>query len=148
MTAKFTVAPMADDEIPLWAAMRQKLWPDCTDDDNQIDIRSYTEGGAVKLVLIAKDGGAPIGFAEISERSVVDSCPGPSAYLEGWWVRDDWRSSGVGGALIRAAADWAREQHYECFGSDVELHNEISQKAHAALGFEETGRVVTYRMVL
>ena len=90
-----------------------------------------------------------VGFAEISERSVVAGAGnGPAAYLEGWYVDPGVRRCGVGAALVAAAADWARQQGYRYFGSDVELANTVSQKAHEALGFAETGRVVTYAMAL
>lgn len=135
------------EDIAAWRRMRSTLWTDCTDADNEIETEAYFTGGDFKLVLLAMSGVNAIGFAEISERNIVDGCDGgPAAYLEGWYVDAAHRRKGVGKALIDAAARWAREQGYIFLGSDVELENLISQTAHSALGFEETGRVVTYRM--
>jgi aminoglycoside 6'-N-acetyltransferase I len=134
-------------EIPLWAGLRSRLWPDCGPEDNAQDIAAYQGNGALRAVFLAFDGEEAVGFAELSERSVVDSCGNaPAAYLEGWYVAAEWRGKGVGSALIRQASQWARNEGYDWLGSDAEIENSLSQKAHAALGFEETGRVVKYRM--
>lgn len=143
------VRPMKEDETEVWAALRTRLWPDCSPDDNAEDIAAYRSGGPVRIVFIAFDGQSAIGFAEISERSVVDSCGNaPVAFLEGWYVAPEYQKRGVGRALIAAAADWARQQDYAYLGSDAVIDNEISHAAHLALGFEETGRVVNFRMEL
>lgn len=137
-------------EEALWATMRSRLWPDCGPEDNAQDLRQLRDPtGALKIVLIAFVEELPVGFAEISERSVVAGAyDGPSGYLEGWYVAPEHRRRGFGSALIAAAADWARDSGYANLGSDVELENSGSQKAHEALGFEEQGRVITYLMAL
>jgi aminoglycoside 6'-N-acetyltransferase I len=66
-------------------------------------------------------------------------------YLEGWWVAPELRQSGVGRALVAAVEQWCREHGYAELGSDVELHNDSSLRAHAALGFEPTLRVQFFR---
>lgn len=137
-------------EEPVWGEMRTRLWPDCGPQDNAEDMAALADpAGALRVVFLALSGGTCVGFAEISERSVVDGGGNrPAAHLEGWWVAPEFRQSGVGGALVQAAADWARKAGYANFGSDVELDNVVSQKAHEALGFVEQGRVVNYLMVL
>ncbi|MCB1516216.1 MAG: GNAT family N-acetyltransferase [Hyphomicrobiaceae bacterium] len=143
------IRPMRHDETEVWAALRSRLWPDCGPEDNAEDIAAFQSGGPVKIVFIAFDGQTAVGFAEISERSVVDSCGNaPAAFLEGWFVEPEYQKQGVGGALIAAAKDWASNQNYAYLGSDAVLENEISHAAHLALGFEETGRVVNFRMEL
>ncbi len=150
MTVTLTVRAMADAEYAIWGAMRTKLWPDCSEAENQADLAAFKSGqGALKIVLLALAGDEPVGFAEIGERSVVDSCGNdPAAYIEGWYVEPEFRARGVGGALVAAAADWARANGYIYLGSDVEVDNVVSQHAHKALGFIESGRVVNYRMRL
>lgn len=141
--------PMREGEEDLWGGMRSRLWPDCGAEDNARDLEDFTAGrSALRVVFLAFAGEEAAGFAEISERSVVDGCSGAAAYLEGWYVEPQFRGRGVGGALVAAAADWARARGYQCFGSDAELHNVASQKAHEALGFTATGRVVRYCMEL
>ena len=137
-------------EEAVWGAMRTRLWPDCGPEDNAKDMAALADpAGALRVVFIAFAEGRAVGFAEISERSVVDGAgTDPAAHLEGWWVDQTVRREGIGGALVRAAADWARQHGYAYLGSDVELDNLTSQAAHEALGFREEGRVVNYLMVL
>lgn len=144
------VRPMRVGEEPFWGELRTALWPHCTAEDNQRDIADFRSGkSGVCVVFLAVSGDFRIGFAEIAERSVVDGADrDPAVYLEGWYVDPAFRRCGIGAKLVSAAADWAREQGYSCFGSDVELDNLASQRAHAALGFAEIGRVVNYLMRL
>src|SRR5688572_4077484 len=55
------------------------------------------------------------------------------------------RSSPVGG---RAAEEWARGQGCTELASDTWIDNEVSQRAHAALGFELVDRCVNYRKLI
>ena len=89
-----------------------------------------------------------VGYADVGERSVVEGAEGPAAYLEAWYVKDAWRKRGIGEALIKACAAWAREQGYTEMGSDALLDNELSQRLHQKFGFEEMERVVHFRMRL
>lgn len=145
-----TIRPMTPEEMPLWGAMRSKLWPDCLAEDNARDFADFVTGrSALKIVFLAFIDDTPAGFAEISERNVADGCGNePVAYLEGWFVEPGFRRQGIGGALVMAATEWARKQRYAYLASDTELHNVVSQQAHAAQGFQEVSRVVTYSMKL
>jgi aminoglycoside 6'-N-acetyltransferase I len=101
--------------------------------------------------FVAVDGANPasvVGYADVGERSVVDGCEGPAAYLEAWYVMPEWRKQGIGEALIRACEDWARAKGFTEMGSDTHLHNTESQRLHLKLGFEETGRVVNFKRSL
>jgi aminoglycoside 6'-N-acetyltransferase I len=133
------------DDIEEWLRMRNVLWPQAAD-VHRAEIREWlARPDAVALVAVRADGSRLAGFAEVGSRSVVDEGEtSPVAYLEGWYVDPDARRRGVGSALVRAAEAWAREHGYREFGSDVELDNVVSQRAHAALGFRETSRAVNY----
>jgi aminoglycoside 6'-N-acetyltransferase I len=49
---------------------------------------------------------------------------------------------------VEAAENWARLQGYTEMTSDADLHNEVSQRAHRALGYDEAQRAVCYRKTL
>lgn len=149
MADNINVRPLQRADVPAWVRMRSTLWPDCPAEESDAEIAAYWRGSDLKLILIAMAADTAVGFAEISERNIVDGCDGgPAAYLEGWFVEPDFRRQGVGQSLIEAAMEWARARGYRYLGSDVELDNQISQSAHEALGFEETGRVVTYKRMV
>jgi aminoglycoside 6'-N-acetyltransferase I len=65
-------------------------------------------------------------------------------YLEAWYVKREYRRRGVGRLLIEAAERWAWSRGCTEMGSDAELHNEVSQQAHGALGYSEVLRVVLF----
>lgn len=102
--------------------------------------------------FVAVDRAQPdrvVGYADVGERSIVDGCESsPAAYLEAWYVRDEWRNRGIGEALIQACAGWARESGYTEMGSDALLENTQSHRLHKKFGFVETDRVVQFRMSL
>jgi len=72
----------------------------------------------------------------------------PCAFVEGWWVDEDVRRTGVGRALIEAVEGWARQRGFRELGSDALLDNTLSHTAHLALGFEERERTVNFRKFL
>ena len=61
-------------------------------------------------------------------------------------VAPAWRRRGIARQLIAAGMDWGRSRGRTEMASDVQLANLRSQAMHEALGFEETERLVTYRM--
>jgi aminoglycoside 6'-N-acetyltransferase I len=147
---EFAIRSMQAGEEPAWGAMRSRLWPDCGPEDNAADMAELgNPEGALRIVFFGLVGSKIVGFAEISERSLVDGAGyRPAAYLEGWYVEPGYRRSGIGSALVRAAADWARTEGYAYLGSDAELDNLVSHAAHARSGFREIGRGVNFVMAL
>lgn len=133
-----------------WLRMRCALWPH--HDEPAVESAGMAEWLArpdAVVLFAARPGGGLAGFAEIGARPYADGCEtSPVAYLEGWWVDEDARRQGVGAALIAAGEAWARERGYREMASDALLDNDLSHRAHAALGFEEVDRVVQYRKVL
>jgi aminoglycoside 6'-N-acetyltransferase I len=136
------------DDIDEWIRLRAALWPGEVE-DHRAEAERFFAGDRrepAEVLLAIDDESGTIGFAELSIRNIVDGCEtGRVAYLEGWYVDPSVRRHGVGRALIASAERWAVDQGCKEFGSDSLIDNETSQLAHRALGFEETGRVVTFR---
>ncbi|HEX2059954.1 MAG TPA: GNAT family N-acetyltransferase [Thermoanaerobaculia bacterium] len=126
--------------------MRHALWPEGSVEEHARELET-----PVDVAFVAEaDDGTLIGFAEVSLHSRADGCDPsrPVGFLEGWYVAEPFRRTGVGAALVRATEDWARAQGCTEFASDTWLDNEVSQRAHEALGFEEVDRCVHYRKTL
>ena len=87
------------------------------------------------------------GFIQVGLRSHADGCDVSRSvgYIEGWFVEERFRGAGVGRRLMEAAEEWSRGMQCTEVASDALLENEVSQRAHGALGFEVVDRVVTFR---
>ena len=143
------IRPVTAGDAAEWLRMRQALWPQPSPETHRHEIDLFAPGLDAAVFVAARPDASLAGVAEVSLRSVVDgSDSSPVGYLEGWYVDPDVRRRGVGSALVRAAEAWARERGCRDFGSDVELDNDASQRAHEMLGFTEVSRVVTYIKVL
>lgn len=125
--------------------MREALWPDCTDADN--DLWFARADAATFLAL--RDDGTICGFVEVGARAYGEGCEtSPVGYIEGWWVDEAMRRRGAGRALVVAAEDWARSKGYSEMGSDALIDNSVSHAAHRRCGYDEVERLVMFRKSL
>lgn len=132
-------------DFPEWQRLRALLWPD-PDIDHAAEMAVIAASPEMKVFVAHGDDGRLAGFIEASTRESAEGCgPGPVAYLEGWFVEDELRRSGVGRALVRAVEDWARSRGLKELGSDTELQNRGAIDAHRHVGFEEVERMVIFR---
>ncbi|MBU2999893.1 GNAT family N-acetyltransferase [Roseovarius nubinhibens] len=99
------------------------------------------------MTFLEEADGNTRAFAEAALRhDYVNGCEtSPVAYLEGIFVRPENRGSGIGRKLLKSVQSWAQEQRCSERASDADLANLASQAFHAALGFQETERVVYFR---
>jgi aminoglycoside 6'-N-acetyltransferase I len=129
-----------------WSEMRAALWPEDTPEAHAGAIdRLLGKGGAWGFVAEALDGAA-LGFAEIAIRDYANGCESaPVPFLEGIWVKAQFRRRGVGARLIGHAETFLNKLGFREIGSDTHIGNFTSQAAHVAWGFSETERVVYFR---
>jgi aminoglycoside 6'-N-acetyltransferase I len=136
-------------DVERWASMRSALWPDGDLDEHRAEVLEQLDSSAAdKIAFIAVDDeGAACGFAEASlRRDYVNGCDtSPVGFLEGVFIEPTHQGRGVGRRLCSAAEKWAREKECRELASDALLENIRSHAFHAAVGFEETERVVYFR---
>jgi aminoglycoside 6'-N-acetyltransferase I len=149
-TPGISIRPVNENDLNEWFRLRKKLWDGISDDDHRNEMLDVLEHPEAQLVLVADPGAGKLaGFLEASIRPYVEDCHTDHVgYLEGWFVDSEYRRQGLGGALVAAAEDWAFERGCTEMASDAELGNELSLKAHIALGYEETSRLVHLRKEL
>jgi len=101
----------------------------------------------IEIFVADKSDGTLVGFVEVDLRSHADGCnpSKPVGYIEGWYVAEDHRHQGIGKKLLEKAEDWARSHRCAEIASDAVISNEVSQRAHEALGYEVVDRCVHYR---
>jgi aminoglycoside 6'-N-acetyltransferase I len=149
-----TVQPLQSMADADWLHLRRALWPHCRDDEHLAEMASSIAAPQryAQFIARAEVNKAPeaLGFAEASLRSdyVVGTETSPVAFLEGLYVVAGARRQGVARALVTAVIGWARQRGCRELASDTQLANQQSQQVHAHLGFEETERIVCFRMAL
>jgi len=135
-----------------WAQLRHALWSDTSLESHLNDIQDWLDENNPEAVtyLAETPSGEIVGFAEAAIRhDYVNGCStSPVLYLEGIYVCPCSRQLGVARLLCKAIANWGRAQGCKEFASDVALDNTQSQRFHAAIGFDETERVIFYRQSL
>lgn len=143
-----TIRPVEAADWDQWRHMRVTLWPEATGPDDDLDMRTYLKAESM-TALVAVAEGRLIGFVEANIRLYADGCETRNVgYIEGWFVREEYRRQSVGAALVRAAEEWARAKGCREMASDCHEENEVSIRAHGALGYEQKERLVHFGKTL
>ena len=135
-----------DGDHPEWLRMRRTLWDYCPVDEQVREMEQILVSDTELVFFAERRDGTLSGFLEVALRSGADGCDStPVGYIEGWYVDPDVRRQGIGRALVEAAESWARSKGCRQMASDAELWNEVSHRAHVALGYQETARLMLFR---
>ena len=96
--------------------------------------------------FLALDGSTAVGFAQCQLRNdYVEGCEtSPVGFLEGVYVDNAHRRSGVARALLSACENWAKSVGCTEFASDCEIDNHDSLAWHLKNGFDEMGRTIWF----
>ncbi len=147
MNLKIRLATAEDK--PEWLRMRLLLWPEVESADLLLEMERILEDPLTPVFVLERLEGGLGGFLEASTRKYAEGCvTAPVGYIEGWLVDEDLRGKGYGHQLVRAAEDWARSQGLKEMGSDTWLENEVSIRAHLAMGYEEVERLIHFAKTL
>jgi len=148
------IRPVQASDLDQLARLCEALWPKSSAEEHAQELRLLLGGKAALVltmpltILVAEvRDGTLVGFLEVDLRSHADGCNPSQAvgYIEGWYVAEDYRHRGVGKKLLAKAEDWARSHRCLEMASDAIIDNELSQRAHEALGYEVVDRCVHYR---
>jgi aminoglycoside 6'-N-acetyltransferase I len=139
---------MGAPDRPAWAEMRAALWPEETAEEHAHGIDEVLQSDRA-WGFIAEVGGAPAGFAELAIRDYANGCASrPVPFLEGIFVRQEFRRRAVGARLIAHVEAFVAARGFTEIGSDTDIANTASHAAHRGWGFVETERVVYFRKAL
>jgi aminoglycoside 6'-N-acetyltransferase I len=147
MTARLVIERCASLDQPGWLDFRLALWPDADADDHRGYMAiSLAQPERFLQLMVYDDQHRPVGFIEGSIRGdyVNGTETSPVGFVEGVYVAPEWRRKGVARQLYAAIGDWARARGCRELASDALIDNKTSQRAHRALGFRETERVVYF----
>lgn len=149
MSASIDVRPAGFEDAGRTAALAALLWPA----NDEAALRAEFEALAADpraAVFLAREGERAAGFAHCQLRTdyVEGTDSSPVGYLEAVYVLPEYRSRGLGRALVAACEAWARRRGCREFASDCELLNAASLRFHLRLGFEEANRIICFRKAL
>lgn len=144
-----TIREMGAADRAVWADMRTALWPGDTAETHARELAEMLVSDDAWGFLAETADGAAVGFAELAIRKYANGCTvRPVPFLEGIWVRPEFRRRGIGARLIAHVGAFAAARGFRELGSDAEIDNRMSHAAHRRWGFAETERVVYFRKVL
>ena len=123
-------------DFDLWVALRLELWPYHTRQsllEEAKEIYATSSRGA----FLAFYEGSIAGFIECSVRSEAPGCAADRiGYVEGWYVKPEFRGRDIGKTLLERAENWSKQQDCTEMASDTELMKfPLSLEAHTALGY-------------
>lgn len=121
------------------------LWPDNEIDELEKDIRESFSSNE-NSTFIYFDDDVSSGFAQCGLRKdyVEGTESSPVGYLEGIFIKAEYRMTGIARQLLGECENWARAQGCSEFASDCELVNDESLKFHLNVGFEEANRIICF----
>jgi aminoglycoside 6'-N-acetyltransferase I len=145
----FNIRKMGISDAAVWRDMRAGLWPDDSPSTHARSIKAILTSGDGWGFLAESIDGTPAAFAELSIRKYANGCDSePVPFLEGIFVRPQFRRQGAGARLIAHMEAFVMARGFQEIGSDALVDNRESHAAHRRWGFEETERVVYFRKVL
>lgn len=136
-------------DIPAVAALAALLWPHHTVQALAPEFEQ-TISRSDNAVFLCYADGIPVAFAHTALRHdyVEGTESSPVGYLEGIFVRKEYRRRGFAKALLMSCEAWAKDMGCTEFASDCELTNETSIFFHEKLGFTEANRIVCFQKKL
>ncbi len=129
-----------------WVVLALALWPYETEQDMRDLFLKRIPSEKDKTILCRNEHGEAIGFIDLSirEEYVEGSSGSPVGYVEGIYVKPEYRFKGVARELLRLGEEWSRAQGCTEYGSDTEIENVESQAFHLRAGFEAAHTIVHF----
>ena len=137
------------EDFPAWKQMRIELYSALDNDYHNEEMETINSSDQWYCRLIKNDADEVMGIIEISYRNIVDGCiSSPVPYIEGLYLYPQYRRNGYGTEILKMIVTWCKKQGYTELATDAQIINTKAHKFYLSSGFEETDRVVEFRMVL
>ncbi len=139
------ITELSQKNVEELAKLFVEMWPDCTFEEELAYCKKLLSTNQKTAFLVLNEE-EYIGFAYLALRNdfVEGAKKYPVAYLEGIYIKDAFRKTGIATKLVQQAESWARKMGCTQLASDVEVGNKGSLHFHNKLGFKEMNRVVCF----
>ncbi len=126
--------------------MALDLWGIDYDDSDLKEIFLGALNSEKFKILLFSDDEVIAGFIFLSVRRdyVEGSTSNSTGYVEGIYVKPEYRKLGIAKQLLLEGEKWLKEKGCKQVGSDAYIDNKLSYDFHTSVGFEEAGRLVTF----
>ena len=133
------------EDVPQLVSLAIQMWKSHTIEDLTKNFCEHIRKGK-NIIFLAISEENIVGFAQCGLRRdyVEGTDSSPVGYLEGIFVKEEYRKRGVARDMLEACQKWAKEQGCAEFASDCELDNEDSLKFHIKMGFVEANRIICF----
>jgi aminoglycoside 6'-N-acetyltransferase I len=140
------IVKIAQDDFNEWLDLALRLWPDYSATEMQDILTEILDSDRETAFLMRDDNGKAIAFMNLSLRSeyVPEATQSPVGYIEGIYVKDEYRDRGVGRAMVEYAEQWALDRGCIELASDALVENTASHEFHTKTGFREAERTVFF----
>ena len=134
------------EDVEVLAALAHELWNDSSITELEAGFREMLAGDAAACFIKYIDG-KTAGFAQCQLRTdyVEGTDSSPVGYLEGIYIKEEYRRCGCAKELLTECEKWAKEKGCTEFASDCELNNAESFRFHLSMGFEEANRIICFK---
>ena len=106
--------------------------------ESQMRVRLAEAGDSTRHGIFVGELESVVGWVHVSVTLSLES--GDSAEIRGLVVDEAYRSGGIGGALVSAAEQWARERGHTRIRVRTNVARERTQQFYRKLGYRSTKR--------
>ncbi len=132
----FVVREMGIADRSAWAEMRSALWPEESASAHAQEIDEFLRSGEAWGFVVETPHAHAVGFAEIAIRAYANGCDSrPVAFLEGIWIKPQFRRQGAGTQLIAHAESFLAARGFHELGSDTQIDNTSIAGRASCVGF-------------
>ena len=135
------VRKATEEDISLIGGLMAALWPHHMAEEMAEEASEILTDSNAAIFLAGDAGFAQCGLRHDYVEGTESS---PVGYLEGIYVRPEYRSQGLARELLAACENWAKEKGCREFASDCELDNTQSLEFHLKTGFQEANRIICF----
>ena len=129
------------DDLEGWIKLRQKLW-NRTYETNLSEAEEILASQLQTAFLLLGEENTPVGFIE---GALYLEDTQKYGYVEGWYVKPEFRGQGLGGELMDTLELWILHHSISLVLSDtIPKEYPLSPAAHLRQGFEELMNIQVY----
>jgi len=146
MNKAYTFKEFEQSDFSDLVSMSQFLWGDMDAKDIESAMKEITQTEKNKVTMAKDTHSNNVAFSYFSIRTdyVEGASNSPTGYLEGIYVKEEFRKMGIASALIRLGEKWCKEKGCAQLGSDTWLTDTNSRAFHKKLGFWEEDELVHF----